>query len=227
MNKGHTIVKESGFLTSNDAKWFFQRLNNPTRLSHHPICGCYDHHLVRIGRLNLCLGCTALSCGVFLSIMAAVGLYATDRIPASYADPLTVIFAGSGCYLPTLAQPFLQGKKFKLFSRAMLGCGITLLWISIIFLFSWTTAGLAWKIACSTVFVFVYKATLNYRNKFTPVPATSCDKGCYPLCSGNTVHQLRLLKELENRVGLHAPLYEYAVQLFENPNEPFVMKSDG
>ena len=89
------------------------------------------------------------------------------------------------------------------------------------------TVELMRRLTCSTVFVFVYKATLNYRNKFTPVPATSCDKGCYPLCSGNTVHQLRLLKELENRVGLHAPLYEYAVQLFENPNEPFVMKSDG
>ena len=217
---------EAGFLTSGDAKWFFDRLNNTSKLSHHPICSCYDHHLIRIGRLNLCLGCTALTSGVFFSILAVVGLYAADMIPASCLDPLIVLFAGCCCYLPTLAQPFLQTKTFKLFSRAMLGCGITLMWIAIIFLIPWVATGLILKVICCAIFVLVFKTTLRYRNKFTPDPAKTCDKGCYPLCSGNKVHHRRILKELERRVGTHAQLYQYAAQLFENPEEPLVLKSN-
>src|SRR5207248_10536129 len=103
------------------ARWFIRQLFRVPRLAHHPICRCFDNHLIRLGSLALCLGCTCMALG------ASTGLTLLGWLCSQYwADVQAIggwgfIAIGVGLYAPALVQPFAQHKPFKMVSRFLLG----------------------------------------------------------------------------------------------------------
>jgi hypothetical protein len=94
-----------------------------TRFAHHPTCHCYDHHLLRLGPVSLCLGCTCLSIGL---IAGALGIRFCD---SSYPElinvnPLILFAVTLSLLIPTFVQFRLQRKLFKIISRFLLGFSI-------------------------------------------------------------------------------------------------------
>src|SRR5580698_3255757 len=97
--------------------WFFRRLNSPPRLAHHPICDCFDNHLIRVGGIAVCLGCFCLAIGLVSTTLLLTILYALSSVPPIWnswwvAWPLAIAL-----YLPTIAQPFFQAKAAKILFR--------------------------------------------------------------------------------------------------------------
>ncbi|MGL4555238.1 MAG: hypothetical protein ACRC33_29070, partial [Gemmataceae bacterium] len=167
---------------------FARRLFAHPPLAHHPTCRCYDAHLIRVGPVALCLGCTCLGVGV------AAGLLTTPALAGLGAGPL--FLAGVGLYLPTLAQPFVQVRAFKAAARLLLGAAIVLLWLGGFVLPPLTPAGAGVRVGFVALFAAVFRLSMRLRARFTPRPCDICPHGRYPLCEGNTGRVERLLDEL-------------------------------
>src|SRR4051794_10177849 len=50
------------------ARWFIRQLFRVPRLAHHPTCKCFDNHLIRLGSIALCLGCTCMAMGAITGL---------------------------------------------------------------------------------------------------------------------------------------------------------------
>lgn len=210
---------ESADLHSDDAKWFVRQLFPRNRLAHHPTCRCYDGHLLRIGKLRLCLGCTSLGLGIILSLVTCGYLYHAGSLRYINGNAYGVFWGGLGMFIPTLIQPFYQFKPFKIFSRFLLGCSI-IATLSVVFIaIPWSGTGLALKGVGIAIFLSTINLTLRYRKHFTPPVNCSCK---HPFCESNKANLNQILKALKNRVGAESELYRYAKNLIEKPDEYFV-----
>jgi hypothetical protein len=167
---------------------FARRLFAYPPFAHHPTCRCYDDHLLRLGPLTVCLGCACFGVG------AGAGLLATEALIPLGALPLLLL--GVGLYLPTLAQPFVQVKTFKVASRLLLGAAIPLLLFGGFVLPPLDAVGAGLRAGFLVVFVLVFRLSLWLRARFTPRPCDACPHGRYPLCEGNAGRVERLLEEL-------------------------------
>ena len=206
-------------LHSDDAKWFVRQLFPNNRLAHHPVCRCYDGHLLRIGKLHLCLGCTSLGLGILLSLVTCGYLYHAGLLPHINGNAYGVFFGGILMFIPTIIQPFYQVKLFKIFSRFLLGCSIFAT-LSVVFIaIPWSGAGLALKGIGIAIFLSTINLTVRYRKHFTPPVICSCK---HPFCESNKANLNQILNALKHRVGVDSELYRYAKDLIENPAENFV-----
>lgn len=169
---------------------FARRLFAHPPLAHHPTCRCYDAHLLRLGPLAVCLGCTCLGLG------AVAGLLACPTV--ADLGPLAVFLLGVVLYLPTLAQPFVRAKPFRAVSRLMLGASLPLLWFGGFALPPLTAAGFGARLGFVLLFAAVFRVSLWMRARFTPRPCDACPHGRYPLCEGNAGRVARLLAELRS-----------------------------
>ena len=210
---------EGADLHSDDAKWFVRQLFPSNRLAHHAVCRCYDKHLLRIGKLYLCLGCTSLGLGLILSLVTCGYLYHAGLLRYINDNAYGVFVGGILMFTPTLIQPFYQFKPFKIFSRFLLGCSI-IATLSVVFIaIPWSGTGLALKGVGIAIFLSTINLTLRYRKHFTPPVNCSCK---HPFCESNKANLNQILNALKQRVGVDSELYRYAKDLIENPDEHFV-----
>jgi hypothetical protein len=86
---------------------------------------------------------------------------------------------------PTVVQPFLQKKAFKVLSRTSLGvsCGVFGVmtgWLA-------NGPGSSWLLLTGALITFLIlaKALLALRERFTADPCRNCPLGRYPVCSWN------------------------------------------
>lgn len=208
---------------SPNSKWFFEKVNEHPRLAHHPLCSCFDYHLIRIGGLSLCLGCTCLALGAILAITLLILLILQGQLPAALSQLIPTWGIGVFFFLPTLIQPFLQIKIFKMFSRTCLGVAIVLLWYAAVFLLGWDPLGITLRIGFVFVFWLVFKITNRFRNRFTPDPKTTCEKGCYPFCGGNERRFKQILAELKDRTEPDDPFIRFAEALITSRDGSFTI----
>ena len=180
------------------ARWFFRELFRKDRLAHHPTCSCYDNHLLRFGHVVFCLGCFCLVSGAIVSVSLLVFLGGTLPFH-SEAGPWQMIGLGLTLFSPTLVQPFVQVKPFKVISRFLLGVSIVLLWYVGLFLLPWTPFGLFLRLVFVVVFILTFRATNKWRSRKTADPCKRCPFGVYPFCKGNQVKVNALITELERR----------------------------
>ena len=110
-----------------------------------------------------------------------------------------MIGLGLTLFSPTLVQPFVQVKPFKVISRFLLGVSIVLLWYVGLFLLPWTPFGLFLRLVFVVVFILTFRATNKWRSRKTADPCKRCPFGVYPFCKGNQVKVNALITELERR----------------------------
>jgi hypothetical protein len=177
------------------ARWFVAELVRTPRLAHHPTCSCYDHHLLRIGRLSLCLGCTCLTLG----FLTATAVALNDLAFLQRVGPWRLIGLGMALYLPALVQPFWQRKAFKVVSRFLLGGAIACLAFASLFLLPWDPTGWLLRAIFVVVFALVWKATQRLRRRYTPNPCERCPHGSWPFCRGHHERVCALVAELRRR----------------------------
>ncbi len=175
------------------AETVLQELVKIPRFAHHPTCRCYDNHLLRVGELNLCLGCTSLWSGAVLAASTATAFCCWRGFYASMAYAWQFIGIGVLLYLPTIVQIFWQYKPFKVVSRALLGVSIALLWFGAILLLPFSSWGGLLRCIFLVTFYVVFTLTQKLRNRFSRSPCESCDHGRYPFCSDNLERVRRVL----------------------------------
>lgn len=196
--------KTSGRDESN-MDWFFRRLNRYPRFAHHPVCGCFDHHLIRFGNVAVCLGCTCVTAGAVAMTALVAFLNATTTVPVVLSSWWGIWTIGVFLYLPALLQPFFQSKAAKVMFRTALGASIVLLWYGALWAVPWHSWGLVLKAGFVLGFVAVFRMTLRFRARYTPDPLQLCKRGCYPLCEGNRNRLTALLNEARLRCGTSDP----------------------
>jgi len=139
--------------------------------AHHPDCYRYDHHLLRVGRRPLCLGCCCLWSGV------ALGLPTSTLVP-----PWWLVALGLALVAPTALQPYIQRKPFKIVARSMLGVGCAWYVLGLIVAPSWDPQGLAVRLAGAGLFHLLYRALRQLRQKRLNDPCAECPHGRKPFC---------------------------------------------
>jgi hypothetical protein len=184
---------------SEAASWFMERLYSLPALAHHPNCSCFDRHVLRLGRLVLCLGCTCAAAGAVLACVLLAWVYgeATSVVQTTGVTGFMII--GVGLYTPTLLQPFCQAKPYKMLARTMLGMGVVVLWVGALVLLPLDMQGFALRICFVIIFWLVYRWTLWMRGAFTPDPCRRCSSAGYPFCPDNQRRLMTLVRELERR----------------------------
>ena len=218
LGQGQPVVFDSPH-----SSWFFDRLNQHPRFAHHPLCSCYDHHVFRLGKHVLCLGCTSLVLGATVAVITLLSLFLTSELPSLFTRLSGAWALGVACYLPSLVQPFLQVKVIKVISRISLGFAIVILWYGTVFLLPWDLKAMGLRLVFLVVFWIVFKATNQFRRRFTPDPKATCDKGCYPFCGGNEERLDRLLQELKERAGPDDTFVGFAENLIATKNGEVVV----
>jgi len=204
------------FRNETDSDWFFRRLGRYPRLAHHPVCECFDNHLIRFGNRAFCLGCLCLGSGIVSTAATLVILYLNLRIPAFLQTTWGNWAVGVLFYTPALIQPFCQSKLAKIIFRTALGVSIVLLWHGTIFTIPWDFLGLAAKLGFLLIFCWTFRLSLRFRERHTHNPLTDCSRGCYPLCDGNRQHLERLLSDVRQRCGESDPEFVRFAEGFIN-----------
>lgn len=187
---------------SSAGRRFMDSLSSIPRFAHHPDCPCYDSHVLRIGGHVLCLGCTCMAAGMIVAtcLLGAVWISGL-RGPVGWPAACGGISLGLALYLPTLVQPFWQRKAFKMSARLLLGVAVVVLLAAGLLLSPWNLAGIGFRCGFITTFWLVYRATLRYREMFTPDPCDRCSPAVYPFCVGNRNRVVASLAELKQAAG--------------------------
>jgi hypothetical protein len=180
---------------------FLLAISRLRRLAHHPACQCYADHVFWIWGHPVCLGCSCLLFGA----VTGLGVLALRLSGILVGHDETQLFAELGIglvlFAPTLLQPFIQTRPFKVGSRLCLGFSIVWLWQAAMFELPFSLGGYVLRIIFVGVFVTVYRLTKRFRSRFARPPCESCSGGRYPFCPGNRDRVLELLPALRSQVG--------------------------
>ena len=186
------------------------------RFSHHPVCDRYNDHLLSIGEIRLCLGCTCLYVGIFLGLLLLVVL---GGIMTDFT--MTWLFS-LALFIPTLVQVKYQKKSYKIIARTLLGISIVLMFYSILFMIPWNPVGIIFKLIFISLFYLVYSYTNRYRRENIDDPCRECPSGVYPFCGAKLCELKELHGEIAGREGsreLSEFLYAVIYQI-DHPDEP-------
>lgn len=159
------------------AERWLTSLTRLPRFAHHPACGYWSNHLIRVGSVPLCLGCSCMAVGMVIGLVAVYPLLVTA------VGPLTLFAMGVLCYVPTIAQIYVQRYVFKMAARSALGIGVVLALGAALFGHSWASVGAAWNLLFLLIFVGLLVGTLRWRARRLDIPCQRCPEGRFPFCS--------------------------------------------
>lgn len=204
------------FLDSSLSEGFFTAVYGLPAFAHHPTCDCYDGHLLRFGKISLCLGCVCLTSGAvfFVSLFLVAQLVYQPLLPMK-SLVVSWLF-GLVLFSPTLAQPFLQRKAFKVLSRFLLGGSIVCLFYGAIFLIPFTLMGILIRIVFCLFFRFVYRKTQRFRDQYTADPKEKCSRGCFPFCEGNRERLQSILEDIKANPKAEPEFINFAQSFVES-----------
>lgn len=150
------------------------RIGRLQPLAHHPDCYRYDHHLIRVGARSFCLGCTCMGIGISLGLAAFAFLRESDA--------RALLASGALLTAPTLLQPYLQWKPYKVLARTLLGGGSALFVATTIFALPLTLAGVGWRASMALIFAAIYRLLSQLRLRRLDDPCSHCSHGSKPFC---------------------------------------------
>ena len=215
----------SDYLNSPHASWYFSQVYGQPRFAHHPVCECYENHLLRFGKVDFCLGCSCAYLGGIATALLLIYLWVTDSLPAYMLSCASAVGFGLVMFAPTLIQPIYQKKLFKIVSRTCLGVSVVVLCWSAAFLLSFDPIGFLLRIVFVFVFITTYKLTCIYRKEITANPKQKCGDGDYPFCVGNRRHLSHAYQALVKRAEPNDPLLPFAKKLSESDNGAFCLSN--
>jgi hypothetical protein len=162
------------------------------RFAHHPTCGRHDHHLVRPFGVSLCLGCACMYPG----IAAAIGGLVVAAPSRDFWTAFWIALGALGCAVPTLFQPFVQRRWYKIPARFVLGVGFGLV-AGAGFLVPNTALGWAIRVVLLVLTVALSSAALKQRARRLDDPCRGCPWGTFPICA----HNLPALRQIRQERG--------------------------
>jgi hypothetical protein len=99
---------------------------------------------------------------------------------------------------PTVLQPWIQKKPYKIFARFLLGMSTIAWWFGAIGLGPKELPNIVWTPVCLLFFISVAYILMKVRDKFTPNPCNQCPLGAFPTCEWNLERQSESDDELIN-----------------------------
>jgi hypothetical protein len=178
-NNFETVISKSEPLMGADFLWG----------AHHPHCSRYDHHLLWIGGHPLCLGCTCVYLGM------AIGTASIFAVQWSIISFVPWVLIHLALLVPTVLQPWIQKKVYKILSRTMLGICIASYLISGLFLINPSHFIPLFQLLVILAFVIGLRVLKIIRDRYAKEPCEDCPLGFYPTCEWNMP---RLLGENNN-----------------------------
>jgi uncharacterized membrane protein len=157
---------------------FINALEKFPLLAHHPACKHHNHHLIWVGKLPLCLGCTMMSLGIITGILIIPFLGFFKQLPFSVLLSLGVVL-----YLPAIVQIWVQKKPYKIMARFSLGVGIVFMFYAGLWLTPISLIGIILKLGFLAVFYIVCNLTLKIRAEHSVSPCQNCPDGRFPICA--------------------------------------------
>lgn len=161
--------------------------------AHHPHCKRYGHHLIWIKGHPLCLGCTSVYTGIIIGIPVAMTTnWSLFSLTGWILFHLILL-------VPTVSQPAIQKKPYKIISRFLLGVCVAIYWLSGFFFFHPPSMN-AWLFRFLVVIAFIigFKLLFQYRNRLLDNPCNKCPLGEYPTCDWNLPRLLAENEELKD-----------------------------
>ena len=154
-----------------------------------------------------CLGCTSVYSG------AVVGGCASIFLLGGIALPDWVLLCAAGV-MPTVFQPWLQYKPYKIFARFLLGIASAIWWLGALGLGPMELPHALWTPAALLFFGGITWTLLSIRQRFTPDPCHRCELGAFPTCAWNLARQCgedneltKALKDIDHRNTWHTDLH--------------------
>jgi hypothetical protein len=157
---------------------FTRKLEWIPSLAHHPTCHHHAHHLIWVGRLPLCLGCTMMTSGIIAGILLLFQLDILTTLPFQYLLSIGVLL-----YFPAIAQIWIQRKPYKLIARFLLGISVVFLMYAGLWLIPWSVVGWGMRLGFLIIFRTVWKLTLKLRSRNSRSPCNHCPDGRFPVCA--------------------------------------------
>lgn len=155
------------------------------RGAHHPHCERYFNHLLWYRGRPFCLGCTCMYTGIVLGFPTALIFQDTYSTLVAWLTLHLLLVA------PTIAQPFVQLKCYKIVARLLLGVCITTYFLSGLFFVVPPIPEWLFRVALVPIFMAVYYTLRHMRNRCTYDPCSDCPLGTFPTCDWNLPRLLR------------------------------------
>lgn len=149
------------------------------RGAHHPHCQYHRNHLIWIGNRPFCLGCTSLYSGI------SIGIIASLTIHWHYVSFLLWLFICFFLLIPTVFQPKVQQRYFKIGARFLLGVSTAFFWVGGLLIQEYPFDRWIFIFLMTLTFYLVFRLFRYIRKTFTKSPCDSCPLGTYPFCSWN------------------------------------------
>lgn len=169
---------------------FINNLGRIPLLAHHPACKYYHNHIIWIGNLPLCLGCSMMSCGIITGFLLIPHLGVLKTLPFFVLLSLGVLL-----YVPAVLQIWIQKKLYKIIARFCLGVSVVFLCYAGLWLTPNSTIGWILKFGFIAIFYMVWNLTLRVRSQYSKSPCKNCPEGRFPLCSYTTHRIPKLAKQ--------------------------------
>ncbi len=169
---------------------FINNLGRIPLLAHHPACKYYHNHIIWIGNLPLCLGCSMMSCGIITGFLLIPHLGVLKTLPFFILLSLGVLL-----YVPAVLQIWIQKKLYKIIARFCLGVSVVFLCYAGLWLTPNSTIGWILKFGFIAIFYMVWNLTLRVRSQYSKSPCKNCPEGRFPLCSYTTHRIPKLAKQ--------------------------------
>jgi hypothetical protein len=188
---------------------FLNHLGMVPLLAHHPACRYYHNHIIWIGKLPLCLGCSMMACGIASGIWLLPHLGFVTALPFSALLCLGVLL-----YIPAIFQMWIQFKPYKILARFSLGVSVVFLCYAGLWLTPLSLEGWILKVGFLAVFYRVWNLTLAIRSQYSTSPCQHCPEGRFPVCSYTIPRIPRLANRyLSESDGSHPDADEFVIAL--------------
>jgi hypothetical protein len=148
--------------------------------SHHPTCPRHHNHLIWYNNRAYCLGCTCMYSGVVIGFLSLIIFFLKYEVNIKH-----YIICSFALLIPTIIQPWLQMKSFKILSRLCLGISLSLVSSSFYFMYwHFNHNILDILIYISSYSILGYSLYMLRKIKLND-PCVNCPEGVYPLCNWN------------------------------------------
>lgn len=141
---------------------FITQLGRVPLLAHHPTCKYYHNHVIWLGKLPLCLGCSMMGCGMAAGTLLIPHWQFVKNLPF-----YVLLCFGVLLYIPALLQIRIQLKAYKLFARFLLGFSVVCLVYAGLCLTPLSLTGWVLKLGFLANFYLVWNLTLKMRSRYS------------------------------------------------------------